>query len=305
MNLKRTIKDIKKNGDLILLALPAVLYIFVFSYIPLYGLILPFKNYKYNLGFFKSPWVGFENFKFLFTSDMLYTITRNTILYNLVFIVLGGFVAVSLALMLFELSRRLVKIYQTVMFFPYFISWVVVSYIALAFLDMEHGLFNVILEALGKEPVLWYSVPKYWPVILVLVNIWKGMGYGAILYYAGLMGIDNELFEAAKLDGASRLQQVRYVSLPMLKPLITIMVILQIGRIFYGDFGLFYNVTLDSSMIRSTAEVIDTYVYRSLRQLGDIGMASAAGLYQAVVGFILVLLSNLAVRKINKDYALF
>jgi len=305
MNLRKSIKDIKKNGELILLALPAVLYIFVFSYIPLYGLILPFKNYKYNLGFFKSPWVGFENFKFLFTSDMLFTITRNTILYNLVFIVVGGFVAVSLALMLFELSKRLVKIYQTVMFFPYFISWVVVSYIALAFLDMEHGLFNVILEAFGKEPVLWYSVPKYWPVILVLVNIWKGMGYGAILYYAGLMGIDNELFEAAKLDGASRLQQIRYVSLPMLKSLITIMVILQIGRIFYGDFGLFYNVTLDSSMIRSTSEVIDTYVYRSLRQLGDIGMASAAGLYQAIVGFVLVLLSNLAVRKINKDYALF
>jgi len=305
MNLKKIYKTLKRDGELILLALPAMIVIFVINYIPLYGLILPFKNYKFNLGFFKSPWAGFDNFKFLFNSDVLYIITRNTILYNMVFIFFGGFVSIVLALMLFELSKRLVKLYQTVMFFPYFISWAVVAYIVLAFLDMENGFINTFIKAMGGEAILWYNVPGYWPAILIIVAVWKGMGYGAIIYYTGLMGINEELFEAAKLDGASKLQQIRYVSIPMLTPLITIMFILNIGRVFYSDFGLFYNVPLDSKLVLSTTNVIDTYVYRALRQLGDIGMASAAGMYQSVVGFILVLISNLAIRKINKDYALF
>lgn len=298
-------KRCKKDLELTLLALPAIVCIFIFCYIPLYGLILPFKDYKPSLGFIKSPWVGFKNFKFLLTSDSLITITRNTIFMNTLFILFGNAVAILFALMIFELSRKYVKIYQTAILIPYFVSWVVAAYVFLALFDMNNGFVNKLLLFFGKETVMWYNEPKYWPILLVAASIWKGAGYNTIIYYTGLLGIDSEYYEASYIDGANRTQQVYYISLPLLKPLIIMLVILAIGKIFYSDFGLFYNVTQDSALLYSTTDVIDTYVYRALRSLGDIGMASAAGLYQSVVGFILVLATNFFVKKLNSENSLF
>jgi putative aldouronate transport system permease protein len=301
----KAIKDFKKNFELTLLALPSIIFIFIFCYIPLYGLVLPFKNYNYRDGFFRSSWAGFENFKFLVNSDAIIRITRNTVVMNALFIVFGTVISLILALLLFELARKYIKLYQTMLFIPFFVSWVVAAYAFRAFLDMENGFINRMLEFFGKEPIMWYSEPQYWPYILVLISIWKGAGYGAIIYYTGLMGADSEFYEASRIDGATRLQQTWYISLPLLKPLISILVILSIGKIFYGDFGLFYNVTLDSSQLYPTTDVIDTYVYRALKSLGDISMAATAGFYQSIVGFVLVLASNWVVKKVNPDNSLF
>ena len=301
----RELKYFRKNCELTLLALPAIVLIFLFSYIPLYGLVLPFKNYKYNLGFFKSEWVGLENFKFLFSGSGIAVATRNTVLYNLAFIVFGTVAALAVALTLYELSSRCVKVYQTILFLPYFISWVVVGYVFSAFLDMNYGVFNSILKFFGKEPVMWYNDPSKWPVLIVVINIWKGVGYGALIYYASLMGVDNTYYEAATLDGAGKMKQLWYISIPMIKPMIVIQTILAIGKIFNGDFGLFYNVTMDSSLLYPTTDVIDTFVYRALISLGDVGMSSATTFYQSTVGFILVILTNWIVRKVDNDNALF
>lgn len=298
-------KTFKKNLGLTLLAFPGFLLIFVFHYVPLYGLILPFKDYRFDLGIWNSPWVGFSNFQFLFSGDVLFRITRNTILYNMVFIVLGTFIAVAFSLLLFELGRKYVKIYQTFMFIPYFISWVVAGFAFLALFDMEYGVINKVLIMFSKDPILWYSDPKYWPYIIVIAAIWKGIGYGTVIYYAALMGIDSEYYEAATIDGAGKIRQALSISVPMIMPIIVMMCILQIGKIFYGDFGLFYNVTLNSPLLYPTTDVIDTFVYRALIDMGDIGMASAAGLYQSAVGFVLVLLTNYIVKKINSENSLF
>lgn len=299
------IKTFRKNFPLTLLTLPAVLFMFVFNYIPLYGLVLPFKKYDYSLGFFKSPWAGLENFKFLLDNEAVALATRNTILYNVAFIILGTAMSVLIALMLYEMRSGYVKTYQTFLFLPHFISWVVAAYAAKVFLDIDFGMINKFLVSIGKEPVAWYNKPGCWPYILIIAEIWKGMGYNAIIYYAALTGTDKSLFEAASIDGAGKLKQIWYISLPSIKPMIIIMTILKIGRIFYGDFGLFYNFTLNSSLLYSTTDIVDTYVYRSLITLGDIGMSSAAGFYQAVLGFILVVTTNWIVNKIDSDNALF
>ena len=303
--LKRGIKNFKTNFPLTMLILPAVIFTFIFSYIPLYGLILPFKNYTPAQGFFGSPWAGLENFRFLLNNSEVFAATRNTVLYNVAFIILGTAMAVLIALMLFEMRARFVKCYQTILFLPYFISWVVAAYAAKVFLDIDYGVLNNLLKGMGKEAIAWYNVPKYWPAILIVAEIWKGMGYNAIIYYAALMGTDKSLFEAAKIDGASKLQEIWYISLPGIKSMIIIMTILKIGKIFYGDFGLFYNFTLNSSLLYSPTDIIDTYVYRSLITLGDVGMASAAGFYQSVLGFILVIITNAVVNRIDSDSALF
>ena len=294
-----------KNFPLTLMALPGILLIFVFNYIPLFGLILPFKDYKYSDGFWGSKWVGFRNFRYLFESKDMIVATRNTILYNFVFIVIGTIASVTLALMLFELSKKAVKFYQTSMILPYFISWVVVAFIVNSLLDADRGIINHTLIKLGKEGILWYNNPKYWPVILLLSSIWKGAGYSAVIYYAALMGLDQECYESAYLDGASRFKQVWYISIPGIKSMITIMVIMSIGNVLRGDFGLFYNVPLNSSLLYSTTDVIDTFIYRALLNLGDIGMSSAAGFYQSCVGFLLILITNAVVRKVDSDSALF
>jgi len=302
---KKLSNNFRGNFSLTLLAMPGIILIFVFHYIPYFGLILPFKNYKINLGFWGSEWVGLSNFRFLFAGDVLYRITRNTILYNLVFIFFGTFCSVITALLLFELGRRSVKVFQTILFLPYFISWVVVSYAFQALLNMDYGVFNKLLEAFGMDIILWYNDAKYWPFIIVAAAVWKGLGYGSVIFYAALMGIDSEYFEAATIDGAGKLRQTISISIPLIKNVIIIMIILQIGRIFYSDFGLFYSVPMNSPLLYPTTDVIETFVFRALTSMGDIGMASAAGFYQAMVGFILVIITNAVVRKVSAESALF
>lgn len=299
------IRRFRKNLPLLLIALPAIIYLFVFNYIPLYGLVLPFKNYQYSKGFFGSEWVGLENFKILLNNKQVLIATRNTLFYNLTFIIVGTCVAVVLALMLYEMTSRFVKVYQTMLLLPHFISWVIVAYVALVFLDMDAGLFNGVRKLFGAEPILWYNSPKYWPPLIVIFNVWKSMGFSAIMYYASLMGVDQELFEAAKIDGAGKLKQMWHIAIPSIKPLIITLTILNIGKIFYGDFGLFYNLPQNSPLLYSATDVIDTYVYRTLTVLGDMGISSAVGFYQSVLGFILVLLTNWVVNRIDSDNALF
>ncbi|MBM7565938.1 ABC transporter permease [Paenibacillus sacheonensis] len=299
------IRMVRKSAGLSLLALPGFLLIIIFNYVPLYGLLLPFKTYRYNLGIWNSPWVGLDNFGYLFNGDALYRVLRNTILYNMTFIVLGTTLSVIIALLLYELSRRFVKTYQTILFIPYFISWVVAGFAFRSLFDMEYGVVNRLLVSLGEEPIMWYSDPKYWPYIIVIAAVWKGLGYSSVIYYAALMGIDSEYYDAAKIDGASKIRRAISISVPMIKPIIIMLVILQIGSICYSDFGLFYNVTLNSSLLYETTDVIDTFVYRSLIDLGDIGMASAAGFFQSIVGFCLVLVTNAIVKKINPENSLF
>lgn len=294
-----------KNAELFLISLPAIIAFFFVAYLPMFGLIIAFKNYSYDKGILGSPWSGFDNFKFFFTSQDALRVTRNTLLLNGAFIVLGLAFAVALAVMLFEVSRRSVKVYQTILFTPYFLSWVVVGYLTYGFLNRDMGVLNVILKAFGGRPVDWYGEPKYWPVILIITYVWKSAGYLAIVFYTGILGIDATLYEAASIDGASRLEQVWYITISSLRALIIMMLILSIGKIFYSDFGLFYFVPRDIGTLYPTTDVIDTYVYRSLRVIGDLGMASAAGFYQSIVGFVLVLVSNLIVRHTSPESALF
>ncbi len=295
----------KMNWGLGLLALPGVLFLLAFSYAPLFGLIIPFKNIDYAKGIFNSDWAGFDNFKFFFSSQDAWRITRNTVLLNFMFIAVTLFLAVVFSLALFELGRRQVKLYQTCTFVPYFVSWVVASYILYAFLSPDMGVIPNMLESMGMDIPNFYNSPEYWPGILLFSYVWKNIGYMMLLFYATLMGIDTTQFEAAAIDGANKFQIVMKISIPFLVPTIILMALLQIGKIFYADFGMFYFLTKDSGTLYATTDVIDTYVYRALRVTGDIGMASAVGLYQSIVGFVLVLGSNLVVRKINRDSALF
>ncbi len=293
------------NIQLTLLALPGILYFLIFKYIPLYGLVLPFKDYKIALGFWKSKWSGFQNFEFLFKGRDAMQALRNTLVYNALGTVLSLAICVAIALALYEVSSRLVRTYQSMLLVPYFLSWVVISMAFKAFLDVDYGLFNHILISLGKEPVSWYTDASKWPVILVLSNVWKGMGYNGIIYYCSLMGINKELFEAAKIDGANKLQCIRYISLPMLRSVIITLFILRMGSVMYADFGMYYNLPLNSALLYKTTDVLDTYVYRSLLVLGDTGMAAAAGFFQSVVGFFLVIFTNWIVKKMDKDQGLF
>ncbi|WP_430163339.1 ABC transporter permease [Paenibacillus algorifonticola] len=300
-----------KNTAMLLMVLPATAWFILFSYLPMAGMIIAFKEYRYSRNGFlssiiESKWVGFQNFKFLFSTNDAYIITRNTVLYNVVFIVLGLVIAVAMAIMLAEITnKRLTKLYQTGMFLPYFLSWVIVGYFVYSFLSLDRGVFNQIAEMMGMDPVNWYSSPGYWPVMIVVVFLWKSVGYNSVIYLAAIMGIDKSLYEAAMIDGANKWQQIRNVTLPMLMPLMTILTLLAIGKIFYADFGLFFQVPRDSGTLYSVTNVIDTYVYRGLKSTGEIGMTTAAGLYQSIIGFILVITSNGIVRKFNKDNALF
>ncbi|GGO05288.1 ABC transporter permease [Saccharibacillus kuerlensis] len=304
-------KNLNRNKVLLFMVLPGAIWFFFFSYLPLVGTIVAFKEYRFSRqGFWasiiNSDWVGWDNFKFLFSTEDAFVITRNTLLYNIAFIALGLVFSVLMAIILSELvSRKMSKIYQTGMFLPYFLSWVIVGYFVFSFLSMDRGLLNQMLGWVGMEPVQWYSDPKYWPYILVLVNLWKMVGYNSVVYLAAIMGIDRSLYEAAMIDGANKWQQIRSITIPMLTPIITIMTLLAVGRIFYADFGLFYQVPRDSGTLYSVTNVIDTYVYRGLMTTGEIGMSAAAGLYQSIVGFTLVIVANYVVRRVDKDSSLF
>lgn len=299
----------KWKGQLSLLSMtiPAMLYLLINNYIPIGGLFIAFKNINYSKGIFKSDWIGFKNFKYLFKTEDAFIITRNTLLYNLLFIVLNILVCVAVAIMLSEVANRFaMKFYQTILLLPHLISIIIIAYIAYAFLNSDTGFINhSILGALGKEPISFYSEAKYWPFILVIVHVWRTMGYTSIIYFSSILGIDRSLYEAAMVDGAGKLKQIRYITLPLLKPTIITLTLMNVGRIFYSDFGLFLQVPMNQGALFRATNTIDTYVYRALLQNNDIGMASAAGVYQSVVGFILVLSANLLVRKVDSDNALF
>lgn len=304
--LQKAYRTFLKNRTLCLMALPAASLLFVLNYLPMTGIILAFKSYRVDLGIFRSAWNGLKNFKFFFTSQDAWIILRNTIVINFASILLGLVVAVAISLMINEIkSRRRVKIYQSILFFPYFLSWVVVSYMLYSFLSPPYGMLNQLIIALGGDKVQWYSEPSYWPVILVLAGIWKGMGYGSITYYARIMGIDNEYYEAARIDGANRLQMATKITLPLLKPVIVINILLQAGRILNSDFGLFYFLPKGSARLFTTTSVIDTYVYGALTSTGNIGIGAATGLFQSFTGLILMLLVNWIARKISPENALF
>ena len=292
--------------QLYVLALPTVVLLALFSYIPMFGIIMAFKNYKVPKGILGSDWYGLRNFDFLFRSQDAWRITRNTLGLNFLFIVAGIVCSVAFALIMYEVKRaRWVKLYQSVSILPNFLSWVAVSYILYSILDPSKGILNQIIVSLGGKAVAWYSVPRYWPVILLIVNLWHSVGINSIMYYAALMGIDEELFEAAELDGANKLQCVLYVSIPGIVPVILILSILSVGNIFRADFGLFYSVTKNMGALYPTTDVIDTYVFRALMEVGNVGMASAASLVQSVVCMFTLVLTNLIVRAISPENSLF
>jgi len=303
--------ELRKNWPLFVMLTPGVLLLIINNYIPMFGVIIAFKKYRYHGSFIqsiiKSEWVGFKNFEFFMKTPYAWQMTRNTILYNLTFIILGLIIPVACAIILTELhNKRLSKIYQSVVFLPYFLSWIVVSYLAYSMLSIENGFINKsILTPLGIQPIEWYAEPKYWPFILVFFQLWKYTGYNIVVYLAAITGIDPEYYEAASIDGASKWQQIWHITVPMLQTLMIILTLHAVGRIFNADYGLFYNVPRHSGTLQPATQVIDTYVYTALRNTSDIGMASAAGTYQAVVGCITVFTANMIVRKINKESALF
>lgn len=302
----RLARSIRKNGVLFLMALPGLALLFVFHYMPLPGIVIAFKNYRTSQGIFGSDWIGLKNFEYLFATDAAVRITTNTLFLNTVFIITGLLASLTIAILLNEVrARYLARFYQSSVFFPYFVSWVIVGYFGFAFLNGDSGLLNKWMERAGLETVSWYSSPQYWPYILTAAHIWKSAGYWSIIYLAGMMGINTEYYEAAQIDGASRRQQIWSITLPLLMPIILINILLSIGRIFYADFGLFYYVTRDSSMLYKTTDVIDTFVFRGLRSMGDFGMAAAAGFYQSVVGFVLVFAANWVVKRIDPEKSIF
>ena len=303
---KNVVRVLKRYWPMYVMAFPGMLYLMINNYIPMGGIVLAFKDYNVRQGIWKSSWSGLSNFQYLFKTQDAFIITRNTVLYNLCFIVIGTVLAVFISVLLNEISSRFCsRLYQTTILLPYLISIVVVSYIVYAFLSMDTGLVNKMLERAGRDGILWYNEAKYWPFILVFVHCWKSFGFNTIIYYAVIVGIDTNLYEAAMVDGASKIEQIIHITLPCLKPTVIVMTILAVGKIFYSDFGLFYQVPMDSGALYSATNVIDTYVYRALFYIGDYGMSSAASLYQSIVGFILVVGANALVRKLDEENALF
>ena len=302
----------KDDAELTLLAVPTIIWYLLFTYLPMFGIIIAFKRYNPSIGsnfissLIRSPWSGFDNFRFLFQTADASIMFRNTLLYNLAFIILGIAIPVTLAIMLSQLhSKRLAKIFQTMIFLPHFLSWVVVSYFVFAFLSASNGLLNRLLEGAGRETVQWYINSRPWPFIIILTQQWKTVGYGMVLYLAAISGIDSQLYEAAFIDGAGAWQQVWRITLPMLRPVMIILFILSVGRIFSTDFGLFYQVPRNSGMIVQVTQTIDVYVYKALMRVNNIGFSSAAAFMQSFFGFITILSANFVVNRIEPEHALF
>ena len=301
------IKRLARFWPLYLMFLPGTIYLIINNYIPMTGIVVAFKQYNVGDGLYFSPNIGLKNFEFLFKTNDAWIMIRNTLLYNLAFIVINTVMAIAVAIILNEIKNKAAKqAYQTLILIPFLISMVVVSYLAFAFLSDGNGfLNNTVLPMLGMDTISWYNSPQYWPFILILINTWKGLGYNCILYYATICGIDGSLYEAAIVDGASRWKRIIHITLPCLKSTIIILTLMSLGNIFRSDFGLFYQVPQNSGPLIEVTQTIDTYVYRGLTQSNNIGMSSAAGLYQSVVGFILVLSANLIVRKVDNESSLF
>lgn len=303
----RFFRVFRRNRSLLLLAVPGLVVLFLNQYLPIFGVIIAFKDVNYRDGIFKSPWAGLKNFEFLFATSDTFVAARNTLLYNFAFIILGLVCSVAIAVALNELfSKRLSGAFQSMIILPNFLSIIIVAYIVSTFLASQTGILNrQLLPALALPPVEWYMEPSYWPGILLLVQLWKSAGAGSIIYLASICGIDQEYYDAAVIDGASRFQQIVRITLPSLAPMMAILTILSLGNIFRSDFGLFYQVTMDSKLLYPATDVIDTYVYRSLLQLNDIGMASAASFVQSAVGCALLVGVNLIIRRIDDSYSLF
>ncbi|MDR1263482.1 MAG: ABC transporter permease subunit [Oscillospiraceae bacterium] len=304
----------KKLIALTSMALPGAVWLLLLRYLPMFGIVIAFKEYRIYTkantllnNIIHSKWVGLKNFSFLFTTTDSLRMIRNTVCYNLVWIFLGMVVAVTFAVLLSQLPRqRIAKGYQTAMFFPYFLSWVVVSYFVFAFISPDKGLITAGQRAAGVVmPTNWYTVPGYWPGLLTVANLWKNAGYSSILYLATITGIDASLYEAARIDGATRPQQVRYITLPQLRSMILILLVMNLGRVFNSDFGLFYNVPMNSGPLFPVTQVIDTYVYRTYITTGNIGMSSAAGLFQQAVGFVFMMTMNMVAKRIDPNGGLF
>ncbi len=299
-------KVIKKHWMLLLMLAFPVIYVFVFSYIPMSGIVMAFKNYNYNGGIYFSPWNGLANFRALLIAKKLGPVTRNTLLYNIVFIFLGTVLQVGSAILLNEIGSKVFKkTAQAFMFLPYFISWVVAGAIMYNVFNYERGIMNQVITGLGGNPFDLYNKPGAWPFVLTFLKMWKGTGYGSVVYLAAITSIDQEMFEAASLDGANAWQKVRYLTIPSLVPTIVTMTLLAIGGIFRGDFGLFYQTVKSSALLEPVTDVIDTYVFRLLMSSGKVGVSAAAGLYQSILCLITISLCNAAVKKIDPDYALY
>lgn len=299
---KKPKRHLKRYIPVYLMAIPGIIYMICNNYLPMFGIIIAFKKLNFGKGLLGSDWAGLANFKFLFKSSTAATIIRNTVLYNVAFIILGMIFSIGAAILLNEIRNKFAsKLYQTLILLPYLISWVIISYLVYAFLSTETGLIN----SLFGIKTNWYSTPKYWPFILAFVNLWKNTGYSMIVYFAGIVGISGEYYEAAMIDGASKWQQIRKITLPLLKPTIITLFILSVGRIFASDFGLFYQVPRNSGVLYPVTQTIDVYVYNALMKNSDYGMSSAASVFQSLVGFVMVLITNGIVRKTSKESALF
>jgi len=300
-------KKIKDNRTLLLMCSPAIIFFLVFSYCPMPGAYIAFTDFNYKSGIFGSKFVGFDNFKFLVQSGSLWLLTRNTILYNLAFIILGNALQILVAILLNEAKNKIFKkVSQTIMFLPYFISAVLVGLLAFNILNYDFGFLNTAIKFFGGDPLKVYAMPNAWWIIIVLVNLWQGTGYGSIVYFATICGIDSSIVEAAEVDGANVIQRIRYIILPSLKPTAIILFLFAIGGIMKGNFGLFYNLVGSSnSMLFPTTDIIETYVYRTLMNSFNFANSTAVGLYQSVFGFALVMIANWIVKKIDEEYALF
>lgn len=303
---KRKNLKFKENIPFYFMALPGLAYLIINNYIPMFGLGMAFQNVNFRKGMFGGEFVGLNNFEYLFTSSEAFGMFRNTLGYNLVFLILGPICGIAIAIFLNNIRQRHVsKVYQTLILLPHLISYVVISYLVYALLNADAGLINGVLKLFGSKGVSWYSEASYWPVILIIVHIWKTIGFSSIVYLSSVIGISTDYYEAANLDGATRWQQIRHITLPLLKPTVITMTILGLGNIFRSDFGLFYQVTLNQGALIPTTQTIDTYVFRGLMELGNLGMSAAAGFFQSVVGFITVMVANLIIHKVSKDNALF
>lgn len=288
------------------MTVPGILFFLLFSYVPLYGLVIAFQNFDYMKGIAGSKFIGFRDFQFLFNSPDVLRATFNTVWLNVLWIVTGTIVSVAIALMLSEVgSKAFVKVTQTVVIFPHFLSWTIIALFLLAFLNPDTGLINELLKLFGGRSVDFYSKSQYWTGILVIMKLWQNAGFSSIIYTATIAGISQDIYEAADIDGATRLQKIVFITLPMLKSTIILLTLFAVGRIFNGDFGMIYALVRDNSLLFPTTDVIDTYVFRAMRTLGDYGMSTAAGLYQSVVGFVLVVIANALARRFDPDSAIY
>ncbi|MFD0693894.1 ABC transporter permease [Paenibacillus sp. GCM10027628] len=299
------VREITRNRQLYVLAVPGIIFLAIFSYIPMLGHLIAFQHFQPVKGIWGSRWVGLDNFKFFFGGHDWVRVTLNTVFLNLLFLVFGIGTAIVLAILINEIRSTVIKkMSQSLIFLPYFISWLVVSLMMLAFMSTD-GLVNNWLKNIGMDSVNWYQSVQLWPFLLTLVYIWKFSGYYSIIFLAAIVGISSEYYESAKIDGATRFQQIIHITVPSIRSVIVVLMLLGVGRIFFGDFGMIYGIIGDNSILYPTTDVIDTYSFRALRQLGNFGMSSAVVFYQSLMGLITILIFNRIAKKIDPDSSLF